>query len=273
MCSQRVKGEEQRVRSWRGDAVAGIVIGGLLVVLFHYFGSAEHVPGMGRSLFRWVFLQWTDRSGDFSHAWLMPLISLAFVWFHRRQIAEAPKRVCWLGVTSVAGLLLAHWLMVRAEQPRLSLLVFAALTWVIPFSLYGFEVARWLAFPCLYLMLCFGSYFLVALTYKLRLMSSVIAAVLLNGLGIATERHGTALFSDAGGGFSLDVADPCSGLRSLIVITALCAPYAVLTQPRWWGKCTLFVLSIPFAAIANICRILILAGVAASLGQEVAMKL
>jgi len=258
---------------WPWDAVWGVVIAGLVVALFHGFGTAETHGEIGRSLFRWIGVQWANREGDFSHAWLMPVISLGFVWVRRRQIAAAPKRVCWHGVGLVALLLLGNWLMVRAEQPRLSLLTFAALTWAIPYGLYGFDVARRLIFPSLYLMLCFGSYFLVALTFKLRLLSSAVSAVLLNGLGIATERHGTALYSAAGGGFSLDVADPCSGLRSLVVITALCAPYAVLTQPKLWGKWLLFALSIPLAAIANICRILILAGIAALMGQEVAVRI
>jgi exosortase len=273
MCDQCSTEPDVKVpsRPWV-DCVWGLVLMALVFILFHWFGSAEASSGMGRSVFNWIRIQWAARGGDFSHAWLMPLISLGFVWFRRRQIARAPKRVCWRGVMCVPLLLVGHWLMVRAEQPRLSLLMFAALTWVIPYALYGLAVARWLAFPSLYLMLCFGSYFMVTLTFKLRLMSSIVSVVLLNGLGVATERHGTALFSTAGGGFSLDVADPCSGLRSLVVITALCAPYAVLTQPRLWGKWALFVSSVPLAAVANVCRILILAGVAAFLGQEVAIK-
>jgi EpsI family protein len=255
-------------REWLPLAALLALLGGLL----HFLGLADVHPDAGRSAFRWIYMQWLESDGDFTHAWLMPLISLWFVWMRRRDIALAPRRAQGWGVALSLLCVVALWVTIRAQQPRLTLLVFAMLLWVIPYALFGFPVARLLAFPVLYVGLCFGAFYLLVVTFKLRLMVSIISGALLNGIGIATERVGTALYSTAGGGFQFDVADPCSGLRSLVVITALCAPYAVLSQPRLSGKWLLFLCSIPFAVIANISRILILALLAILVSQDLALR-
>jgi exosortase/archaeosortase family protein len=62
-------------------------------------------------------------------------------------------------------------------------------------------------------------------------------------------------------------------LRSLVVMTALAAPYAFFTQrdtPRKWA---LFLLSVPLAVVANVTRIVTIAVVAQAAGIEAAMRL
>ncbi len=86
-------------------------------------------------------------------------------------------------------------------------------------------------------------------------------------------RNGTAIYSAAGGGFNFDVADPCSGLRSLVVMTALTAPYAYFTQKTTFKIWALFLLSIPLAMLANTTRIVTIALVAQAFGQDRAMAL
>jgi len=54
---------------------------------------------------------------------------------------------------------------------------------------------------------------------------------------------------------SLEVADACSGLRSLISLLALGAIYSYLTQKRFVGKILLFLATIPIAVIGNIFRV------------------
>ena len=102
---------------------------------------------------------------------------------------------------------------------------------------------------------------------------TVISTALLNGLGIAAERSGSAIYSAAAGGFNFDVADPCSGIRSLLAMTALTAVYAYATQKTLLKKWILFLCSIPLAIIGNIARITTVALVAKAFGQKVATGL
>jgi exosortase len=129
-----------------------------------------------------------------------------------------------------------------------------------------------LVFPCAYLLLGFMSYALLYFSFHLRLLSTVLTAFLLNGLGIPTVYSGTALYSTAGGGFQFDVADPCSGLRSLVVMTALAAPYAYFTLPTRARQWALFLLSVPLALFSNTLRVVSIAVLAQAFGQPFAMR-
>jgi exosortase len=104
-------------------------------------------------------------------------------------------------------------------------------------------------------------------------MSSIVSTLLLNGIGIESVRRGTAVLSRAGGGFQFDVADPCSGLRSVFVMTALAAPYAYLTLKSTARKWILFALSVPVAVVSNVIRIVTVAVIAELFGKETAIKL
>lgn len=246
---------------------------GFVYLLFTLRGNDSHAAVEGRSLLRWIMHQWTLTDGDFAHGWMMPLVSIAVVYLKRHALQAATRRVSLTGGLCLAASLALHWAAYRAQQPRISLIALTGILWSTPFFLFGWQVARLLLFPAGYLLLCFTSYFLVEITLPLRLMASRLSVWVLQGVGIPAIRQGTAIYSAAGGGFQLDVADACSGLRSLVVMTALAAPYAYFTQRGWVRQWTLFVLSVPLAMLANMFRIVTLALVAQFFGQELALKL
>ncbi|MCX7591036.1 MAG: exosortase/archaeosortase family protein, partial [Kiritimatiellae bacterium] len=166
-----------------------------------------------------------------------------------------------------------HWVGVRAQLTRLSLLSLIILLWALPLYLYGLDMARHLVFPCAYLIYCIPLSFLDHLTFPLRLIASAIAAFLLNGLGIETVRKGTAIYTMAAGGFNMEVADPCSGLRSLLAMTALTAVYAYFTQRTSIRKVALFLTAVPVAIVGNVVRIVSTGLVAQGFGRDAALRL
>jgi exosortase len=111
------------------------------------------------------------------------------------------------------------------------------------------------------------------LAARLRILSSSLAVNILNTIGIGAIRSGTAIYSNMAGGFELDVADPCSGLRSLLAMTALTAVYAYFTQKTLLKKWVLFATSIPLAVAGNIARIVTIAIVYESIGGRLAIGL
>ena len=245
----------------------------LAVLCFHFYGNRSSVVQEGRSIFRWVAQQWVIAGSDFSHGWTMPLLSLGILWWRRKRIAKCVRSVDVRGLFVIIISLLVHWAAYRAQQPRISLAALVGVLWGIPLYLAGPQVARQLAFPAAYLLLCFTSSLLFYVTFQLRLISTIMATHLLNGLSIETVRQGTAILILGDAPFQLDVADPCSGLRSLFVITALAAPYAYFTMRTRMGKIILFLLSVPLAMLANTIRIVTLASVSKAAGVELAMKL
>ncbi len=248
--------------------IAGALVAALLICLFHFLGIAEPTELQIRSVFVWVFQSWMALQGDFSHSWLMPIAAAGIIWWKRKELVEAEKAVAPEALLVVLSALAMHWCAVRAQQPRVSLVAFTFLLWSIPSYIYGRNIARLIAFPCAYLLLCFLAYYIVAFTLPLRIIATTTATFLLNGLAIPAAHSGTAIFSTAGGGFQFEVADPCSGLRSLTVMSALAALYGYFTLKTSLHKWLLFLASIPLAMLANIFRILTVALVAEWFGQE-----
>ena len=72
------------------------------------------------------------------------------------------------------------------------------------------------------------------------------------------------------GAFSIDVAEPCSGMRSLFAMMALTAAYSYFTQPTWFRRGLLFVLAIPIAVLGNVSRILSIVAIAATCSSDFA---
>ena len=151
------------------------------------------------------------------------------------------------------------------QQTRISLISLILLLWGIPLYFFGWKLAKILIFPCAYLIFCVPLNFLDALSGPLQMVATSMAYGLLNGLGIECERVGTQLM---GPFFRLNVDAPCSGLRSLLAMTALSAVYAYYTQKSFVAKWLLFLASIPIAVAGNIGRIISIALVSITAGQQ-----
>lgn len=214
-----------------------------------------------------------DPLEDMSHGYIIPFVSFAVLWLRRHELRAAAGAPSWLGAAGVVVLLLMAWFGGRGLQTRIEQVVFICLLWAVPYAFWGRGVERLLRFPVAYLLFTVSvSSYIDFFTMHLRLFSTVMATGLLNGVGLSIERMGTALFSRMPGAeFNVDVADPCSGIRSLFAMMALTAAYAFFTQKTIWKKWALFACALPIAMIGNMVRIMSICLMAVWFGQEVAM--
>ncbi len=243
------------------------VIIGFLFILYHLLGNTVENVGSG-SAFKWMISRWGDKQSfgaDYSHGFLIPFVSLGIIWHRRQEYVEATKKVCTAGLFVVIAALAMHWLGAKMQQTRISLISLIMLLWGIPFYFYGWQVAKLLIFPCSYLIFCVPLNFLDGLAGPLQHVASSLGESALNGLGIECQRVGTQLMSPY---FQLNVEAPCSGLRSLLAMTALTAVYAYSTQKTFIRKWALFLCSIPIAVAGNVGRIISIALVSITAGQE-----
>lgn len=259
-------------RSRRALALWLLAFACLFVLLYGVQGNAQEVHRHGRSAIVWMAKRWNGSGGDLSHGWLIPLVSGWILWRGRRELAAARRAPCTPAIVLVALSLALHWAGVRSQLTRLSLFSMVLLLWSVPLYLYGWNLARRIAFPCAYLLYCIPFTFLDHLTVPLRLAASRMATGLLNGIGMAAVRTGTAIRSLAPGEFHIDVVDPCSGLRSLLAMSALTAAYAYFTRTTLARKWILFLSAVPLAIIGNVARIVTIAWVARRFGPERAMQ-
>ncbi len=243
-----------RVR-WLALAVMAVVAG------FNY-----------RYMISFTMVMFASPLEDMSHGWMVPFVSLYVLWRQRKAIREAAASPCWGGAFWVALFLAVAWFGGRGGQSRLEQVSFIGLCWAVPYAFWGRGLERLLRFPAAYLAFTIPvSSFIDFFTIHLRIFSSSLATSLLNGVGVAVERSGTALFSRVPGAtFNVDVADPCSGIRSLFAMMALTAAYAYFTQKTTARKWALFICSLPIAMIGNTIRIMSICLMATWFGQEVA---
>ena len=94
------------------------------------------------------------------------------------------------------------------------------------------------------------------LTVKLKLFVAEISTFILNGIGFPSIRDGS--FIRMPNSF-IEVAAPCSGLRSLISLLTLGLLFSYAMKVSYVRKSVLFLSSIPIALASNVIRITLLA--------------
>ena len=261
-----------------GLAWAAAVVG-FLFAMFHFMGNTVETAG-GRSAFLWMWARWQDKisfgGADYSHGVLIPFVSLWALWYKRQEILAAARSTNWAGLALIVVALLLHWIGAKMQQTRVSLGALILLLWAFPFFFFGWRLAKHLLFPVAYLVFCIPMNFLDTIAFPLRMMATNLSVSMLHGLGVDVTQIGSAIRAFDGLGqerWGVDVANPCSGLRSLLAMTALTAVYAWVTQKSQWKKWTLFVSSIPLAIAGNVARIVFIGLMAEAFGERIAVGL
>lgn len=196
---------------------------------------------------------WLNHS-DNSHALLVPLIAMYFVWIKREELGRIE-----ISGSAVGGLFLAGTLVVYLVSIVGGIAVFARL--MIVFSLFGllwscmgWQVVRVLAFPLGFLvfMVPVPDSVLGMVSFPLQLLATKIAAGAIQFCSIPVYREGNMLYFVHA---QLEVAEACSGIRSIISLTMLSVIFAHLSGNGWWRKALLIFSAIPIAMLANILRV------------------
>ncbi|NBQ55228.1 MAG: exosortase/archaeosortase family protein [Verrucomicrobia bacterium] len=262
---------------WMEGLAALMVLIGLYGWIPYNFGfesKARPVLGM---LYRF----WTDPSTtDWHHGMIVPLISLGLVIHRWKDLQKVPIRPSMAGIPLVVGALVLFWVGYKIDITivgffSLQLMVGGLILWFL-----GWAMMKELLFPYTFLLFSYPFYFLDNLVaFPLRGLMCQLSQGFLNLIGVDTMRIGTALVSapdyvaglKQGERFALDVATPCSGIRSLFALMMVSALYAHLTLEKTWQKWALFLLSPALAVAGNFARMLMLTFGTMTLGSAVAI--
>lgn len=191
---------------------------------------------------------------DFSHGFLVPLMSGYFVWERRDRLKVTPLSHSWWGVAVLCaglGMLVLGSLGAELYLQRSSfIVVLCGLIW----TLMGRAFLSHLALPLTFLlfMIPLPSIILNTIAFPLQLFAAKVATFCLFSLSIPVLREGNIIMLT---GTTLEVAEACSGIRSLQALLALGTVYAYFTQDRMIGRWILVLLSIPIAITANVIRV------------------
>lgn len=217
---------------------------------------------------------------DWQHCYIVPFAIGAMIYFERSRLPTEPFRRSWAGLALTVAALFAYWVGFRADNIYIGYASFQLLVGGLILWLMGWTWARALFVPWAFLVFLYPLAFLDNLiAFPLRMVMSEASVHALNLLGIASIKSGTAILSApdmlagmrAGEKFSVDVADPCSGIRSLFALMMVSALYGYFTQRSPWKRAAIFLCSIPLAVLGNLARILMLTLGTIAMGPEIAI--
>jgi exosortase len=207
----------------------------------------------GESIMVWAWKHWLPNLNQEYGKLVIP-IALGLVWYHRKEIRKANKGGSNFGIIFLFAGFALVLLGVRAVEPRITMLAIPFLIFGVVLFLWGREVARILAFPIgfLWFMIPVGA--LQQTSFRLQFLITGAMQLLCPLIGIHINTIGTTL-SEVSGAWGFDIAEGCSGIRSLVAIIMLTAIYAHVFEKVWWKQVVLVGFSVGFAIIANIGRV------------------
>lgn len=205
------------------------------------------------SILRHLVAQWVH-DPNFSHGFFVPIFALFVLWERREKLGSLPVQPAWSGLLVLAvGLWVLATGVMGAELflSRTSLLiVIAGLTALF----LGWGQVKAALFPLLFLLLMIPIPRILfnSITSPLQTLAAILAADMLPLLGVPVFREGNILRLPA---MALEVAQACSGIRSLMSLLTLSIIYGYLMESRTWIRVALAIAAVPVAVLANSLRI------------------
>ncbi|MFH1502388.1 MAG: exosortase/archaeosortase family protein [Candidatus Eisenbacteria bacterium] len=211
-----------------------------------------------------------ESNPDYSHGYIIPPIAVFIFWREWKRFVSAIGRGSGWGLALVALALAGHVVSIRAGVFMTQGYSFVLLLFGLSLFMFGGAATRRVWFPLAYLvfMLPIPPFLLHVVSFQLKVFAARAGSAVAVNLGVPLVRSGMTIHLPAG---SLRIANPCSGLRSLIALVALGALFAYLSRGALWKRIVLFLSAVPLAVGANVLRIATLCVVASVWGIDTAL--
>ena len=231
------------------------ILAGLLLVLYH-------------TVLQEMVFQWWEEP-DYSHGFLVPLVSAYFVWVKRKTLAEipaCPDRRGLLLLIGGIGLFFLGQIGAELFLMRSSLIVVIS---GLVLYLRGWRFFKQLLFPIGFLifMIPLPAIIFNAVAFPLQLLAARTATYCLQLMEVPVLREGNLIYLTTS---IMDVTEACSGIRSLMSLLALGTLFAYLSQGSHWWRAVMIVSTVPIAILANAFRVTGTGFLAEAFGSEIA---
>jgi len=193
-------------------------------------------------------------SAEFSYGPILPLVCGFLVWQQRQNIAAVEFSGSWLGMLIF---IFAAVMAITGQFATIATLVqygiLLALAGLI-LAMTGWQAFRLLLAPFSILLLAIPlpAFFINNLSSQLQLLSSQIGVWVIRLFGISVFVEGNVIDL---GGYKLQVAEACDGLRYLFPLMSLGFIMAYFFKVAMWKRITLFLSAIPITIVMNSFRI------------------
>lgn len=196
---------------------------------------------------------WLNNSNN-SHGILVPIISLYFIWQKRKKFSLI--KTCtsaWGAVILIISCVLYLFSYAGQIDAISRAMIVFSLIGLLWFTL-GRSFFKLLAFPLFFLLFMVPVPISVSglVAFPLQLFATKISASIIQFLSIPVYREGNMLYFAQ---TQLEVAEACSGIRSIISLTMLCVIFIYMMDKGWIRKTVILLSAIPLALFANMVRI------------------
>jgi exosortase D (VPLPA-CTERM-specific) len=196
---------------------------------------------------------WID-APEYSHGLLIPPVAAFLMWQQKDRLERMPFEGSWWGVALIA---LGGALLVVGQLGTVYTLVqyaYVITLYGLILSFLGGAAFRLIAVPLLILlfMIPLPEFLMANLSTKLQLASSQIGVFFMRLFDISVFLEGNVIDL---GGYKLQVAEACSGLRYLFPLMTLGFLMAYFYKGALWKRIVLFLSSIPVTVLMNSARV------------------
>lgn len=204
-------------------------------------------------VFQKLIYDW-GHDDNYSHGFLIVPIALYFVWERRERLFALDVKPSWFGLVVFAGgifVLLAGLMGSELFLSRIS--VIGVLAGIVIF-MFGWAHLRALVFPLAFLLLMIPLPAIIfnQIAFPLQLLASRAGEFAISSADIPVLREGNVLVL---ANTTLEVAEACSGIRSLISLLALGIVFGYFADSRAWVRTLIALSTIPVAIISNAARV------------------
>lgn len=196
---------------------------------------------------------WFSRE-EYSHGILIPLIAGFLIWQRYDELIRMPFRGSWAGVLLVMAGVCLQLIGSLAALYVLQQYALLIVLYGVVLSLTGWQAFKRLWVPLLVLvfMIPLPEFLLNNFSAQLQLISSQIGVWFIRLFRISVFVEGNVIDL---GGYKLQVAEACDGLRYLFPLMTLSFIVAYFYKATMWKRVVLFLSSIPITILLNSFRI------------------
>ena len=228
------------------------MIGTLMIALFW--------PNLRR-----LFLKTNPFTGEanWGHSFFVPLIGLYYLYLNRESLLKAVIRPGWLGLPiMLGGLLIFAYGIWPGQNDFVKDFGMVVTLFGVVALLCGWQVMKIAWFPIAFLVCGIPWPGLVYsyISSPLQRLAAEVGVLTLKVTGIDAMDAGTKIimsFTRHGKSVTqtLNVAEACSGLRSLMTFVSVAAAVAFLSARPLWQKIIVVLSAIPIAIFCNVMRV------------------
>lgn len=192
---------------------------------------------------------------DYSHGFLVPLFAAYLVWDKKSTLLATKIAPAWSGIAMMAFALVVLLLGVYGSELFLSRVSLIILLAGLTLCFGGWQLLKELRFALAVLLLAIPLPAIIfnQITFPMQILASKLASDLLPLFGVPVLRDGNVIQLPM---MKLEVAEACSGIRSLMSLFTLSVFYGYFMEKSVLRRILLVLASIPIAIAANAVRIL-----------------